>query len=300
MTLTFKANYDYCEINPSNGISLRPDATFENKLKTVVLLVPAGVTSFDLEFKNTNSSNCRVDNFMLVAGASKMKEEQIISFGDNKNIEWTIGSDCTLNEAKQGPTVSGAMTEVSYSSSNTSVATVDNDGKVTPLKAGSVTITATAEATDDYKEATDSYSLTIVDPSVVTETYTFTSKSWAATLNGEEANWNSGKDGNLMQSGRGVQITTGASGANATTKSSFNGVSQVVVTYSTNAKDGAGSISIQVGSNTAHSQSVTKTGGTTDRTLTYGINPAEAGNVKITITCTTNSIYVKSVAITHN
>lgn len=129
-----------------------------------------------------------------------------------------------------------------------------------------------------------------------TTTYTFTSKAWADATN----SWTSGKDGNQMQSGRGVQVTTGATGANATTKSSLTGVTSVVVTYSTNASNGAGSIAVKIGNNDAHSQNVTKTGGTTDRTLTYTIDPAESGNVTLTVTCTTNSIYVKSVAITHN
>ena len=124
-----------------------------------------------------------------------------------------------------------------------------------------------------------------------TTTYTFSSKSWAAS----PANWTSGKDGNQMQSGRGVQVTTGVSGANATSPVSFTNVSQVVITYSTNASAGAGSISIQIGSNTAVSQDVTKTGGTTDRTLTYNFSPYQTGNVKFTVTCTTNSIYIKHV-----
>lgn len=128
----------------------------------------------------------------------------------------------------------------------------------------------------------------------VTTTYTFSSKAWGAS----PANWTSGKDGNQMQSGRGIQITTGATGANGTSPVSFTNVSKVVVTYSTNANAGAGSIAVQVGSNTAHSQDVTKTGGTTDRTLTYNISPYETGKVKVTVTCSTNSIYVKSVAIT--
>ena len=128
-----------------------------------------------------------------------------------------------------------------------------------------------------------------------TSTYTFNSKSWGDSSSA----WTSGLDGNQLTSGRGVQVTTGASGANATTKNSYYNVSKVEVTYSTNASNGAGSIDIQVGSNTARSQNITKTGGTTDRTLTYSIDPKETGNVKITVTCTTNSIYVKSVAITH-
>jgi len=131
-------------------------------------------------------------------------------------------------------------------------------------------------------------------------TYTFTSNAWAATAGGNAANWTSGKDGYQMQSGRGVQVTTGASGANATSPTSLSNISQIVVTYSTNPSAGVGSIAFQVGTGTPKSQDVTKTGGTTDRTLTYNFSPAETGNVKITVTCTTNSIYVKSVSITYS
>ena len=126
-------------------------------------------------------------------------------------------------------------------------------------------------------------------------TYTFSSKSWASS----NGNWTSGKDGNSFTSGRGIQVPTGASGANATSPISFSNISQIVVTYSTNKSEGAGSIKFKVGDGTEQSQNVTKTGGTTDRTLTYNFSPAETGNVKITVTCTTNSIYVKSVTITY-
>lgn len=175
MTLTYNANYDYCVVMASNGITLDVVA-YEDKVKTFCLNVPSGVTSFDLEFKNTNSSNCRVDNFLLKAGAPKVKASQTISFGEKKDIEWIIGTDCTLNTAKQGLTVTGNETTVTYESLTPEIATVDNNGMVTPLRAGTVVIKATAEETEDYKEATDQYTLTITDPSVVivTKTYTLT------------------------------------------------------------------------------------------------------------------------------
>ena len=131
-------------------------------------------------------------------------------------------------------------------------------------------------------------------------TYTFNTKSWGATVGDDEANWTSGKDGGQMQNGRGIQVTTSASGANATSPTSINNISKIVVTYSTNASKGAGSIAFQVGEGEEKSQDVTKTGGTDDRTLTYNFSPAETGKVKITVTCTTNSIYVKSVTITYS
>lgn len=126
-----------------------------------------------------------------------------------------------------------------------------------------------------------------------TKTYTFTSKSWADATN----SWTSYKDGNQLTSGQGVQITTGCTGASAYTKASFDQVSKVVVTYCTNASKGAGKINVAVGDGTAVSKDVTKTGGTTLRTLEYTF-AKESGQVKFSVTCTTNSIYVNSVAIT--
>ena len=127
-----------------------------------------------------------------------------------------------------------------------------------------------------------------------TTTYTFSSKSWAAS----QGDWTSGKDGNQMTSGRGIQVTTGVSGANATSPESFTNVSKVVVTYSTNASNGAGRIKIKIGTNAEVTKNVTKTGGTNDRTLTYDFSPNQTGNIKVTVTCSTNSIYIKSIAIT--
>ena len=128
-------------------------------------------------------------------------------------------------------------------------------------------------------------------------TYTFTSKSWAATLGGSTSNWVSGKDGNALTSGRGVQVTTGVSGANATSPISFTNVSKIVVTYSTNASSGAGTIKAKVGSGTEKTFTASKTGGTTDRDATLSFSPSETGSVKLTVDCSTSSVYVKSITI---
>ena len=127
-------------------------------------------------------------------------------------------------------------------------------------------------------------------------TYTFNSKAWGDTGNA----WTSGKDGNQFTNDRGVQITSGVTGANATTKNDFANVSKIVVTYSTNATKGTGDVSIQVGSNSGTSKSVTTTGGTSDRTLEYTYDTPQSGAVKITVACSVNSIYIKSVAITYS
>ena len=191
MTLTYSINNDNCSVSATNGVELLDGGTsFEDNVKTVVFTVPEGVSSFDLELTNTiKDQNCRVDNFVLVAGAPKVKETQTISFGDTKNVKWTVGTDCTLGTPKQGLTVTGAQTTVTYASSDPTVATVTNTGMVTPLKAGVVTITATAEETEDYKKATDSYTLTIVDlnaPVTVTKTASQVATDLGITANGTQ------------------------------------------------------------------------------------------------------------------
>ncbi len=124
-------------------------------------------------------------------------------------------------------------------------------------------------------------------------TYTFTSKAWADATN----SWTSNQDGNSYDTSKeGVQVTAGTSGAKATTKEALSDVSKVVVTYCTNASKGAGSIEISVGS-TKVSKDITKTGGADLRDLEYTFSNA-SGNVAIEVTCSTNSIYVNSIAIT--
>ena len=72
-------------------------------------------------------------------------------------IDKTYGDDSftmTATGAAEGSTVS-------YESSNTNVATVDNTGKVTIVGAGHTTIKATAAETKDYASASASYTLTV-------------------------------------------------------------------------------------------------------------------------------------------
>ena len=125
-----------------------------------------------------------------------------------------------------------------------------------------------------------------------TTEYTFTSKAWADATN----SWTSTKDGQQLTKDQGVQVTAGASGAGAETKTTFDKVSKVVVTYCTNKSNGAGSIKVSVGS-TSKSLDVTKSGGTSLRNLEYTFDKA-SGKVALEVTCSTNSIYVNSVAIT--
>ncbi len=136
-------------------------------------------------------------------------------------------------------------------------------------------------------------------------TYTFSTKSWGAS----PANWTSGKDGNGFTSGQGLQITTGSTGAFGNSPISFSNISKVVVNYATNASAGAGTISAyavsgtsaaaQSGTQISTTQSVTTTGGTTPRSMTFTPSSSLTGYLQIYVTCTTNSLYIYSVEITY-
>ncbi|MBR3074719.1 MAG: Ig-like domain-containing protein [Bacteroidales bacterium] len=65
------------------------------------------------------------------------------------------------------PTLNGAQGDVTYSSSDETVATVNNAGTVTPLKVGTATITAKAAGNATYKPGQASYTVTIVDTTPV-------------------------------------------------------------------------------------------------------------------------------------
>lgn len=95
-----------------------------------------------------------------------------ITYGGNKKTDQTLifsSSSCTADLSEEDfeePTLSGAMTTVEYSSSNTSVATVDAEsGAVTLKGVGETTITATAAENDKYLAGSASYVLTVTDGS---------------------------------------------------------------------------------------------------------------------------------------
>ncbi|MBQ9203642.1 MAG: BACON domain-containing protein, partial [Prevotella sp.] len=134
----------------------------------------------------------------------------------------------------------------------------------------------------------------------VTTTYIFTNRDWNATCGDESANWTCNTRAGGFTAGQGTQITKSATGANATSPKSFTNVKKIVVTYCTNSKAGAGAIKVKVGSGTEQSFSVSapSSNGTTLKTTDFTFSPTETGAVTLTVDCTTNSIYIYSIAIT--
>lgn len=104
---------------------------------------------------NYQENNAAGTNLHLFRLGGTVKEKQYPAFSAER-VEYdfdAFGPGVLAN----APTLNGAMTSVTYSSSNESVASVDADGNVTVHKAGTATITATAAADDVYYSATAQY-----------------------------------------------------------------------------------------------------------------------------------------------
>ncbi|MCC8356678.1 MAG: InlB B-repeat-containing protein [Oscillospiraceae bacterium] len=99
------------------------------------------------------------DNYTDVTGSVSVvisRAAQAVFFAESE-VSKTVGDDAFTNA------LTGAEGAVTYESSNTAVATVDENGGVTIVGAGSATITATVVGTDNYEGAAASYTLTVAE-----------------------------------------------------------------------------------------------------------------------------------------
>ena len=76
---------------------------------------------------------------------------------------------CVLGETPEKPVLNGVTAgNANWSSSETGVATVDDNGNVTPVALGTTTIKVVIDANDDYNAGTASYTLKVTDGNVPT------------------------------------------------------------------------------------------------------------------------------------
>ena len=147
-------NWDEYTSTPTdvNGIK-----TFRSYFKTMVeqsattvWVVAAPTNDFYYPVDDVNNSTNR-DTF-----ANIMEE-------GNLYFEY-YGMQLQVNGTAVNRATSNASAPITYTSSNTSVATVDQDGKVTGVGVGSATITASADAYKNYTAADPvSYTVTVTD-----------------------------------------------------------------------------------------------------------------------------------------
>ena len=132
----------------------------------------------------------------------------------------------TMGQPFTAPTLSGVTTGVTYSSSNTSVATVDDSGVVTLVSAGATTITASAPATDQYEAGEATYTLTVnAAQTVVSKSATITfgsnnvkiSSASATGKDTQQNNWTITTTGTTSFTSNSAYYQVGSSKAPAST-----------------------------------------------------------------------------------
>lgn len=130
------------------------------------------------------SKNSGFNIYAIVVEAVEQELDPVsLYFDDEMTTSVAVGSTIT-NTVTCEPVV----TPITYSSSNTAVATVDDNGTVTGVAEGTATITASFAGNSDYAAASDSYIVTVtaaVVPSTLTaaSNYVWKFNDWAeATL----------------------------------------------------------------------------------------------------------------------
>ena len=155
--LTFKANAKRVTVDVEGGERGTLNYDTETKLYSTRITVTEGTQKLTLTFSNSQSSNVRVDDFLL----EKAKITPKLSF------------DETVFTAEPGATFEAPqlvnlyeVSPVTYSSSDESLATVNaSTGEVTiGSNEGSVTITASFAGNEAYYAASASYTIQIGTP----------------------------------------------------------------------------------------------------------------------------------------
>ncbi len=186
----------------AEGVQIGITTTDENGNFTVdVAKAPVLVTASKDGYKSGASASFTIsDTATDIVLSLEAKAERTLAF-DAETASVALGGTITKTA-----TLSDGEGVVTYSSSATNVATVDaNTGAVTPISVGETIITATCAENNDYKQATDTYTLTVTKASQGTLV-------WSSTAIPTDLTW---KD---MY----ANTVTGGSGEGAVTYSSNN------------------------------------------------------------------------------
>jgi len=123
----------------------------------------------------TTAGTYEVRSFSVTTEAAAVKEEADLSYGVSTFT-------ATIGEQNVFPTLSNPNgLAVSYSSTNTSVATIDANGAITLVAAGNTTIKATSEESEHFKAGSAQYQLVVKEKAIAgTDVYQLVTD--AATL----------------------------------------------------------------------------------------------------------------------
>lgn len=167
MNLAYKANYDRITVTISPSTVTLGEKTKTGNDYLIPVTVPSGVSEIELTFTNSNSSNVRFDDVKLYQGVAKKPA----------GLSWgTASRSVTLGaEDNNFPTLTNENNlPITYTSSETSVATINTNGEITLVAAGETKITASFAGNDEYEAGEVTYTLTVKEaggttPSEITE-----------------------------------------------------------------------------------------------------------------------------------
>jgi len=148
--------------NGTNTVTLTCDGGFKAGKDYYIAIAPVTYTNIkvyldDVLVKDTTPAQPKALLPSTIYNIKDLQnpEDRALSFPQEEYSVF-LGNDFTA------PELSGETTGVTYSSSNTDVATVDeNTGDVTIKTVGTTVITATAPQTTEYNEATATYTLVV-------------------------------------------------------------------------------------------------------------------------------------------
>jgi len=134
-------------------------ATVDANGKVTALRVPTGKDSVSVEITATLVGDDYYEDatpvtYTLTIYRAPQKTPLVFEKG-------TVGQKIKYGEEYANAVSGGDTTPVTYKSSDETVATVDANGKITTLKAGTVTITASVPQSEEYEAQTLSYELVI-------------------------------------------------------------------------------------------------------------------------------------------
>lgn len=151
MTLTFKSNK---ALTVTATDATLGEGTNQGNDYTYPVSVAAGKEYITITFTMATNANARFDNVKLFQGEGKKAaglswgtSTRTVTLNANDNVFPTLSNENNL--------------PVTYSSSNTEVATIDNSGTITLLAAGTTVISAEFAGNDEYDAAKVSYTLTV-------------------------------------------------------------------------------------------------------------------------------------------
>lgn len=257
----------------------------------MVTAVGVGVTRIEAMCADGLEDYCIVSvdtGFYPVQSISFTDDSLLLDIGQTKQLNVVFNPDNATNKG------------LVYSSSSSHVASVSDTGLVRAMADGTTIITA--RSVDGNRTATIPVTVNYFVPASVT--HTFTSASWGTVNN----TFTSDKSANWV-SASGVQVTSGLSGAGATSKEKYTNISSIVVRYCTNDSNGVGSINISLLDqlnggvvSALPSFNVTKpsaNGGTPRNTDPFIPSSVKDGYIKLSVNCSTNSVYVQSITINY-